>query len=271
MHSNKLLLLKNKKNTIISNYASYTREWSKVGNIINNNNKLNIIDITFNHECPPIDSIIYKGTPIKINNNYEKKIEYFNKYFEILEEKIKLEEYDVIIELGSGWGRNIYYMLQKNIINNQRIISGEFNKTGCIIQESIKNNFFKNQHLNIYHFDYKNSNNFFDQVKKIEKPFQKCLVFTKHSIEQITEIDNDFFDNLLQICPQIKCIHFEPIGWQISEKSFCKSSNYYNRNLFSKLEEYQNKNLIKIKNVELDFLSVTRPGNTSTLIEWDKI
>jgi hypothetical protein len=58
-----------------------------------------------------------------------------------------INDYDLIIELGSGWGRNIFYYLSKYDLSKINIISGEYTESGCDAQKFIKNKFYTLEHL----------------------------------------------------------------------------------------------------------------------------
>jgi len=270
MTSKNIKLLLNKKNKP-NKYELY---WLNLGNIIKSKKKLDIIDITFNSDgLPSENNVVYNGKIFK-NVDFNKQKEVWLKYYDILNKSLKEDAYDLVIELGSGWGRNIFYLIQSNSLKDIKIISGEYTNSGCDIQKYIQKTFFNKIDIDIHKFDYNNSTNFFNTIKEKYGKINKCFVFTKHSIEQISEIKNDFFDNLLNISNSLKCIHFEPVGWQIGESvSFLSTGNlsYYNKNLYSKLKEYETKNLIKINDIKIDILGTGRIGNTSTFIEWEKI
>ena len=258
-------------------YNEYNSYWENIGNFIRKQGNLDIYNITFNNECPRIDNVIYKGNTIKIDNNYELKKQYHNTTLSYIENIIANSNYDVIIELGSGWGRNLFYFIKHCNHNKHKYISGEYTQSGIDIQNYLKNRFFNRDDidLDIYSFDYNNSHLFFDNIKA-KYNLNNIFVFTHHSIEQITYLQDTFFTNLLNISKNIKCVHIEPIGWQISNKSLMKEntsgySAYYNKNLYEKLQNLQNDNKITINNVILDYFNFGGPQSCGTLVEWTKL
>ena len=254
-------------------YNEYNNYWKNIRNYIEGKKKFSlydIYDITFNIECKEINNIIQNGKYININNNILEKYKYFDiSRHESLNENT-INNYDLIIELGSGWGRNIFYYINKYNLENTKIISGEYTEEGCEAQKYIKNNFYKTNNLDIYYFDYNNSNDFF---MNIEKKYNNILVLTFWSIEQITYLNDNFFNNLLNMGGNIKCIHIEPIGWQISENSLMKENtsgyrSYYNKNLYPILKELKEKNKINIDRIILDYHNLGDKGSCGTFIEW---
>jgi hypothetical protein len=253
-------------------YIEYNDFWNNMLNIIKSKKKFNSLNITFDNECGKINEIIHNGEFININNDINKKIEYFKKSRDYTTQLLQENKYDLIIELGSGWGRNIFYYMENNILNNYEIISGEYTDSGCAAQEYIKNKYFKNENITIYKFDFNNSKSFFDNIKK---KYKNCLVLTFWAIEQVTNINTDFFENLLNISENMTCVHIEPIGWQISNKSLMKENTtgkriYYNKNLYFILKELESKNIIKINKTILDLHNFGSTKSCGSLVEWQK-
>jgi hypothetical protein len=263
-------------------YNEYNNTWLNVLNNFKNKNitNLNKNDIVFgeysnlNNNLKHIKKVINNGKITDISENNH--IDLWEKSREYTLDVLNNESYDLIIELGSGYGRNIFYYLfeHKNKFQNIEIISGEYTKEGCNAQIYLKEKFFKDSNIQIYRFDYNNSDEFF---KNISKQYKNILILTFWSIEQITYINDSFFHNLLNIqSEKLKCINIEPIGWQISDKSLMKEQktgyrSYYNKNLYLKLKELENKNIIKIKNTILDYFNFNSVESCGSLIEWDKL
>ena len=135
-------------------------------------------------------------------------------------ELIKNGDYDTIIELGSGFGRNIYYYISL-LKHDCNFYMGEYTAGGIETAIYIKNRYFSNKKIQINHFDYNNFDVFFEQLK-LSKKMTKVLVCTFWSIEQITNIQKEVFDNILSLSDTVTCVHIEPVGWQISDKSIMK-------------------------------------------------
>jgi len=253
----------------------YENYWNIIFSDIKKKNKFelnDIFDINFNKEIINVEKVIYKGEIIHINNIRTEKEKYFNLSRQYTLNEKNINNYDLIIELGSGWGRNIFYYINKYNLKNTKIISGEYADSGCNAQKFIKNKFFNEHDLDIYNFDYNNSDSFFENIKG---KYNNVLVMTFWSIEQVTNLNDNFFNNLLNINAKIKCVHIEPIGWQISNKSLMKENingprNYYNKNLYKKLTELEKSNKISINKNILDFFNFGCVESCGTLVEWDK-
>jgi SAM-dependent methyltransferase len=254
-------------------YRNYNSQWLNIGNYLKNKNYLNINDIVFGGKFIS-NKVIYHGKYITIDDNLE--LDYFIKSRNYTIDIMTNIKYDLILVLGSGYGRNIFYYLYnyKYLFSGIDIISGEITKNGIEIQEYIKNKYFKEEKIKILKFDYNNSTEFF---KNIENKYKNILVLTFSSIQEITYINDIFFENLLNLhCEKLKCINIEPIGWQITSNSLMKENtngyrSYYNKNLFQKIKELEKNNKILINNVIVDFFNYDIVESCCSLVEWEKI
>lgn len=84
----------------------------------------------------------------------------------------------------------------------------------------------------------------------------KVVVFSCYSIEQIPQLDGSFIRELLDLAPQIKDLHFEPVGRQIraatskqgegSKRDHAERQDY-NRNLWQMLTGLRDEGVIRIE------------------------
>jgi hypothetical protein len=178
-----------------------------------------------------------------------------------------------IVELGSGYGDNLCNLWLNGGPRAASYYGLEFVKEGGKCSELLAK-FEENFKLLPFSFNY------YDADFSMLTENQKTVVFTSYSIEQIPTLSTDFFNRLLAIPGLVKCIHFEPIGWQIpNETGNMTQADYlskswveqwdYNRNLYRLLLVLQKQGKIRIDNVVKDFLgSGPNPG---TFIVWEKI
>lgn len=258
---------------------NYTNQWNNIFNLVG---KINIQEyepyyITFVElQKRLITKPYYLKSGIQTPlNDYSMFTSAFDYSRKPLLDIIETKKYESIVELGSGFGRNIYYYASKLLDKNYNFYMGEYTQGGISAANLIKDKFFKNKKIKINHFDYNNSDTFFEQLK-MEKKHNSILFSTFWSIEQITVLKKEVIENMLSLSNNISCIHIEPIGWQISEKSIMKEDKtdfrkYYNKNLYSILKELENENKIKIDEIKLDFFNFGDPESCGTLIKWTKI
>jgi len=138
--------------------------------------------------------------------------EMINTLIKIINEK--REQIDYIVELGSGFGRNIFVLADRlkpyQKENQFGYFSCEFTNSG---QETCKNllKYSNEQKIYVEHIDYKNPDLSILPNKK------NYLFFTCHSIEQIPKLKRAIIDEILIISDNCFCLHAEPVGWQYNK------------------------------------------------------
>lgn len=178
---------------------------------------------------------------------------------------------DAIIELGSGYGRNLFWTWLNGGPQNIKYYGLEFTKSGRDASEMIasfeKRMTFISKPFNFYYPS-------FDFLKDING---HIVFFSVHSIEQIPLISREFFIELLRLGKNFTCIHFEPIGWQINERKTLKGSSQeyaqthdYNTNLYDIILKLQTENLISINEILPNYLCIN-PSNGTSVISWNPI
>ena len=178
-------------------------------------------------------------------------------------------ETDCIIELGSGWGRNILKLSNNEDYKDIDFIAAELSDSG----RNITNLFSDVFNLNVSSVEF----NWYDVdgISSIlsEKQYKNVIIYSYHSIEQIHTLDSNIFINALSLGMDIKCIHIEPVGFQFDSKSTGYDKDcHYNINLKECLTELASHNLIEIENVDVGYFQshTTTSGRNATLIQWKK-
>lgn len=179
---------------------------------------------------------------------------------------------DLIIELGAGWGRNLFNLYLTGAVKKTAcLLALEFSEraraAGTLIASTAQFGNFS-AHLFDYHApDY-------HVVSYSDAP---ALVATIHSIEQIPLLKPDVFTKLLERRPNLTGVHLEPVSFQLPpEKRLLRdawsSVDYaafhdYNRNLWPLLQSLETQGLIEIMDVVPDVLGLNT-ANASTYITW---
>lgn len=257
---------------------NYTNQWNNILKIIIKINmqkydpyKITYIELEKRLIKKPY---FYKNgisTPLTNYLMFKEAFDYLHKpLLDILEVK----KYDSIVELGSGFGRNIYYYASL-LKYKYNFYMGEYTEGGISTANYIKNKYYNDHKIKINHFDYNNSSIFFEQLK-FDKKHKSILFCTFWSIEQIINLKKEVINNILASADNVTCLHIEPVGWQISNKSIMKEDKigfkkYYNKNLYKILKEFESEDKIKIDEVKLDFFNFGDPESCGTLIKWTKI
>ena len=98
------------------------------------------------------------------------------------------------------------------------------------------------------------------------------LVFTVHSIEQVTELPREAITGLFGLGTSVTGVHFEPVGWQIVDEPDPASRDYavrqrYNRNLWPLLQELSAGGDLTMETVVPDLFG-DKYKNPGTLVVW---
>lgn len=204
------------------------------------------------------------------------------------------EDTDVLVELGSGWGRNLFLTYLQNPFDHVRYVACEPTESGRQATEilgSLDNDICVTAH----YFDFDEP----DLSFLTGKP--NVLFFTNHSIEQCVHFDCRVFDMMMETSSKCTCVHMEPVGWQndpqagmvkriiekdripavssfkmtfsdkhLAENAMVWASKFkYNTDLLNTIDHYQKSGIIDVDTFYLDFFG-DNPLNPSTLIVWHK-
>ena len=175
----------------------------------------------------------------------------------------------LFIELGSGWGRNLIYL--NSIFPKLKFIGGDLSSQGI----KTTNLFSKKFDLNIsgIPFNYLNHKKFINKISNFESEF---IIYSSFSIEQVANLNKEFFYDLINLNNKITAFHIEPISFQIEDREFPFNDHYnkhYNKNFYSILKELENEKLIKILFIKTYSFGHANniTGQESCIISWEKI
>ncbi len=134
---------------------------------------------------------------------------------------------DCIVELGSGFGKNLFNLYSEICDRNIQIPlhACELTAGGRQVTEQLRGIDSKIP-LSIHAFDYyKPDFSFLDAGVR-------ALFFTVHSIEQIPNLGQAVFEQMLNRTSDCNCFHFEPVGWQTDDR-LVQSRQRHNSSLTS--------------------------------------
>lgn len=166
------------------------------------------------------------------------------------------------MELVSGWGRNLLYLINHKVI--QRGIGLDRNVAGLVVAKKISKKFKLD--LNSFKFDY-------------YKPYlnrqhiQNNIVFTHNSVEQLNYISEKIIKDLSKSKPKV-VIHLEPIYEHRQNQSILHflwkkytQVNDYNRNLLTILKKLDKDKIIKILKIKKNVIGL-HAMNLCSIIVW---
>ena len=189
-----------------------------------------------------------------------------------------------IIELGAGWGTNLFYLWLGGAPRSAEYVAMEYTATGREVTQLVG---ATEPHLAL-------TTRPFDYHRPDLSEFrtgEKTVVFTSYSIEQITHLSDALFEELLAIPGLDHVIHVEPVSWQLLAESGLDSlirslsyivpprlsleidvrrrsrSHGYNKNLISKLRSLERAGRIRIERIEKNYIG-PNPINPGTAIVW---
>ena len=189
-----------------------------------------------------------------------------------------------IIELGSGWGTNLFYLWLGGAPRSTAYVAMEYTEAGREVTQMLAGT-EPGLALTIRPFDYHRPD--LSEFRSAEK----TVVFTSYSIEQITHLSEALFEELLAIPGLDRVIHVEPVSWQLLAESAispligwlsyvvpprlsleidvrrrCRAAGY-NKDLVSKLRSLERAGRIRIERVEKNYVG-PNPINPGTAIVW---
>ena len=248
----------------------YEKYWSNILNIVNMidpaNQSLddvwafiNYCEITnnfsnFSYTTPDYDATMKCGPPPSFSSSLRDYC--IDKKKLIIEPG--LEESSIIVDLGSGWGRNSIFLSQ--MYPDKQIISLEYCTAGSQANQILCEKYDITNIL-ATDFDYHNYDAIMDVVYPRVTNSDSIYYFSSWSIEQIPYLEKGFIQALVDTpCAAVTTLHIEPIGWQI--KNIKKNTNLrYNNNLYPLLQEFSDNEIIKIVKTEADVYGSNAKGS----------
>ena len=126
-------------------------------------------------------------------------------------------DFDCIVELGSGFGRNLFMLDEALARANRRIPlhACELTDNGRRVTQELQQ-LGPEIPLQIHPFDY------YDPDLSFLEPGSRVLFLTVHSIEQIPSLPHSVIERMLARTSDCSCFHFEPVGWQTNQELVLK-------------------------------------------------
>jgi len=189
-----------------------------------------------------------------------------------------------VIEMGSGWGAIISSLWLSGAPRDAEYWALEYTDAGremSTLLAATEPRF----NLKSRAFDYHNADFSF-----LTEP-TKTLVYSVYSIEQITFVKDTLIDRIMAIPGFARCVHIEPVGWQVDPDSLParldrvlkklgvppldqasasgrrQRRHGKNHNLLATLRRYESDGKIVIEAIDKDLVA-NDPLNPGTLVVW---
>lgn len=185
-----------------------------------------------------------------------------------------------VVETGAGWGKTLFNIWRYGGPGTADYYAMELTETGRRVAGLVARESSADIRLHALPFDY-----YAPDFSVLADERRTCFV-THHSIEQMPEIGAEYLDAILAVPGFHRCVHLEPVGWQVpannwlvgahakeemlriddANRRFSEKRNQ-NRNLYPLLRRYEREGRIRIW-VCRKHLCSHLMANATTLIVW---
>lgn len=178
--------------------------------------------------------------------------------------------FDCIVELGCGYGRNLFEIFYNGGPRQARYFGGELTESGVALAQELAA-LAPEMDATFFRFDYLNPD--FSALPRVDR----ALVFTMHSIEQVRRIEPSLFDAIAGAARHVTCIHLEPFGFQLADLGPMSKKhrefmveNDWNLNFGEALVRARDEFAINIKYVATEIYLPMHAENPTSLAIWER-
>lgn len=179
-------------------------------------------------------------------------------------------ETDLVVELGAGWGRNLFLVWLNSGPPAARYVAAEVTASGRQAAALLAGQ-CDGPDLAAVPFD-------FDRPSAVSEPTaQHAVVFTCHGIGQVPTLDPAVFEVMRGLGRTVAGVHVEPVGWQLAPSSELSDRsrryaerNDYNRNFIEVLTAEEARGRITVERALPNCVG-ENPEHSSSLVVWRKV
>jgi SAM-dependent methyltransferase len=196
---------------------------------------------------PALKESSYKGSRLDIP--FHVKTIYTNFILDYLQE---IGDVDCIVELGCGYGRNLFELFDHGG-QKTTYFGGELTDSGCALGDTLSL-FMKDQNITFHKFDHTAPDlSWLPSCNRI-------FFYTVHSIEQVHQISVDFFKCLAKASQDVIGMHLEPFGFQcapdLGDVSKIQAEQFqakrWNVNFYETLKQAEDQNILDIDLIDTE-------------------
>jgi SAM-dependent methyltransferase len=176
--------------------------------------------------------------------------------------------YDAIIELGCGYGRNLFEIFYRGGPADSQYCGGELTQSGveiagelAALDPRMKARFFHHDHLAPD----------FGHLPR----FDRALVFTVHSLEQVWMMNPALFLALAGLAREVTGVHLEPFGFQMAKLGPVTEAhaalfreNGWNENFAAALQQARENRWVNVTYASTEIFLPEDPQNPTSLAIW---
>lgn len=177
------------------------------------------------------------------------------------------ESTDLIVELGSGWGRNLIAVWLAGGPASAPYLAAEYTEAGRRAASRLAG-IEPGLDLRSVPFDFHRP-----ALSLPEGKARQAVVLSAHSIEQIPVLTAAALDMIRGFAARVTCLHFEPVGWQspghpgTGSSAAHAAAHDYNRNLLEVLTAEEAAGRLRVTSIEPELIAAN-PANATTRITW---
>lgn len=176
--------------------------------------------------------------------------------------------YDAVVELGCGFGQNLFRLYYAGLPKELRYFGGELAESGVALGRTLAG---LRPEIPVEFFLFDHLAPDFTKLPRL----RRVLVFTCHSLEQVQEVPQSFFAAVAGCAEQVTCVHLEPFGFQVrpigpmaqAHRKFFEGLGW-NMNLHAAAEEAEKNGTIKRTVMIPDIFLASDALNTTSLMVW---
>ncbi len=174
---------------------------------------------------------------------------------------------NLVVELGSGWGRNLFAIWCAGGPREATYVAAEFTDAGREASERL-GTLAPAMSLRTLPFDY-------TRPELGDLPDARhAVVITGHSVDMMPELGPGVFAAIRGVAERVSCLHFEAVGWQSPDRGDREGSseeyathNDYNRNLIAAVRAEEAEERIVVDRIIPEVVGIN-PRHSTTLIAW---
>lgn len=179
------------------------------------------------------------------------------------------ESFDCVVELGSGYGRNLFEISLATATPNMPYFGGELTESGRTAFALLAT-LEPKMDARAFRFDFRAPD------FTVLAPFERILFFTMHAIEQVHEVPINLIERMAACGRRAVGVHFEPFGFQFEpnlgpatqEQNKYFHARKWNLNFGDALMHARNQSAIDEPCIALEIMGGNDLFNPTSLAVW---
>ncbi len=220
------------------------------------------------HKFPMLPTGMPAFRLVAVRDRYE-IVPFYGTPVDFLVDFLKVKAIDAVVELGSGYGRNLVELYYRGGPRGVPYYAGEVTESGTAIAGLLAG---LDPEFRLIPFRFDHNNPDLSAVQQLGT----VLFFTVHSIEAVPTLRDDYFRILAARAARVVGVHFEPFGFQLAQlpgevdgaqrRLFAASG--WNANLAQALQDSATRGEIDLAYLTKNVMDSGDPANPTSLAIW---